>query len=72
MFRAFFEDKEEKQYKTDMEDAMPFLKSLGIYVIGGRDVGKNTLDSVLRYDTTANTWSGVASMPTARYGHGVV
>ena len=52
-----------------LEDAMPFLKSLGIYIIGGF-AGDNALDSVLRYDTTTNTWNGVASMPTARCCHG--
>ena len=54
-----------------LEDAMPFLiQPTGIYVVGGYD-GSNRLDSVLCYDTTTNTWSGVASMPTGRYSHGV-
>jgi len=52
-------------------DLMPFLtQAPGIYAIGGRD-GSYTLDSVLRYDTTTNIWSTVASMPTKRSRHGV-
>jgi len=54
-----------------LEDAMPFLtQPPGIYAIGGHD-GSNALDSVVRYDTTTNTWSGIASMPTKRFAHGV-
>jgi len=54
-----------------LEDVMPFLTQPNIiYAIGGQDIS-NALDSVLRYDATTNIWSGVVSMPTARYGHGV-
>ena len=56
-----------------LEDAMPFLTQPFIYAIGGIGDGRNNfLDSVVRYDPTTNTWSTVASMPTKRYGHGVV
>jgi len=54
-----------------LEDAMPFLtQPTCLYAIGGYD-GSNPLDSVVRYDTTTNIWSTVASMPTKRYCHGV-
>jgi len=54
-----------------LEDAMPFLTQPDfIYAIGGHNDG-NFLDSVLRFDTTTNIWSNVASMLTKRSGHGV-
>ena len=58
-----------------LEDAMPFLtRPTGIYAIGGYgdalDTG-NALDSVIRYDTTTDIWSTVASMPTTRSCPGV-
>jgi len=62
-------------YKTKYSYYLKCIQNGGgndaIYAIGGYD-GSNFLDSVLRYDTTTNTWSTVASMPTKRGFHGVV
>ena len=54
-----------------LEDAMPFLTQPNfVYALGGQE-GGNYLASVLRYDTTTNLWSTVASMPSKRAYHGV-